>query len=121
MPSVLGSRYGIAAIFSYALVFTMIERLLGGGGQPSPVVRRPLTEIESGLFLRLTEHWRAVLKQRLSANAEVNLRSLRVESHSERLPTCTGGQLTFIEMPLRELTGKNDCINLRSRRREHRQ
>jgi flagellar motor switch protein FliM len=83
-----------------SLVFVMIDRLLGGGRQPSPVVRRALTEIETSLFLRLTEAWREEMSRQLSQHQPVTLRSVRVESQSERLPSADGPWM-LTEMSLR--------------------
>jgi flagellar motor switch protein FliM len=39
---------------SPSIVFPIIDRLLGGGREPAPVLRRPLTEIELRLLARIT-------------------------------------------------------------------
>jgi flagellar motor switch protein FliM len=82
------------------LVFIMIDRLLGGGRQPSPIVRRPLTEIETGLFLRLTESWQEQMGRALSQHQPAKLRALRVESTPQRLPFATAEQIAVVEMTL---------------------
>jgi flagellar motor switch protein FliM len=48
---------------SPTILFPLIDRMLGGGGDPGPIARRPLTEIE----LRLTSRVTAVLLQELAA------------------------------------------------------
>ncbi len=48
---------------SPSILFPLIDRLLGGGGDPGPIARRPLTEIE----LRLTSRVTALLLQELAA------------------------------------------------------
>ncbi len=48
---------------SPSILFPLIDRLLGGGGDPGPIARRPLTEIE----LRLTSRVTALLLLELAA------------------------------------------------------
>jgi flagellar motor switch protein FliM len=72
-------------------------------------VRRALTEIEMSLFLRLTESWRVEMSRQLGQIQPAALRSLRVESHPERLPSVSDGELVFVEMSLRVADQRGRC------------
>jgi flagellar motor switch protein FliM len=74
------------------VLFPMIDRLLGGGRHPAPVMRRPLTPIEARLTGRLTQHflerlaaaWHPVLSGLPTVvGLECNPRTLRLYAASE--------------------------------------
>jgi flagellar motor switch protein FliM len=62
------------------LLFPMIDRLLGGGGEPDPVDRRPLTDIELRLAGRVQALFVAELESAWRRLADVRLVVDRVES-----------------------------------------
>jgi flagellar motor switch protein FliM len=66
-----------------SLLFPIIDRLLGGGSDPSTVVRRPLTEIELRLVSRITDLFCNEMKHAWENVLELNLSIDRVESNPQ--------------------------------------
>jgi flagellar motor switch protein FliM len=97
-----------------AILYPIIDRLLGGGKDAGPISRRPLTEIElrlvgriTGLFLDELKHaWNGVLPLKLSVD--------RVESNpqlAQIVPPNEVVVLVSFELTLGELRGMiNLCI-----------
>jgi flagellar motor switch protein FliM len=74
------------------VLFPIFDRLLGGGNLPAPMVRRPLTEIETRLAGRVTriltaelmEAWSSVISLQIqSAHLSCNPRLIRSENPNE--------------------------------------
>lgn len=77
-----------------SILFPVIDRLLGGGQLPAPIVRRPLTEIEGRLTARITRllaaelisAWRPILDVDVrSTKLLCNPRMLRSENPNESM------------------------------------
>jgi hypothetical protein len=62
------------------ILFPIIDRLLGGGREPSPILRRPLTEIELRLATRVTSLFLEELRRAWSDVVPLRLSVERVES-----------------------------------------
>jgi len=97
-----------------AILYPIIDRLLGGGKEAGPVSRRPLTEIElrlvgriTGLFLQELKHaWHGLLPLKLSVD--------RVESNPQLVQIVPPNEVVVLisfELLLGELRGMiNLCI-----------
>jgi flagellar motor switch protein FliM len=97
-----------------AILYPIIDRLLGGGKDSGPISRRPLTEIElrlvgriTGLFLHELKHaWEGVLPLKLSVE--------RVESNPQLVQIVPPNEVVVLisfELSLGELRGMiNLCI-----------
>jgi flagellar motor switch protein FliM len=68
------------------IVFSMVDRLLGGGKSPLPNVRRALTEIESSLLLRVTARLLQALGELFPATSPQSIATLRIESNPQCVP-----------------------------------
>lgn len=64
-----------------SILYPIIDRLLGGGREATPVARRPLTEIELRLVSRITNLFLEELKRAWSNVLELDLAVVRVESN----------------------------------------
>lgn len=71
--------------FQSSMLYPVIDRMLGAGTEPSPVVRRPLTEIESRLVARIASGCLVTLSQGWSEVAELALSVERVETNPRQL------------------------------------
>src|SRR5262245_53383240 len=97
-----------------AILYPIIDRLLGGGKEAGPVSRRPLTEIElrlvgriTGLFLQELKHaWDGVLPLKLAVD--------RVESNPQLVQIVPPNEVVVLisfELSLGELRGMiNLCL-----------
>jgi flagellar motor switch protein FliM len=66
-----------------SLLFPIIDRLLGGGADPTPPARRPLTEIELRLVSRITDLFCREMKQAWDNVLDLKLSVDRVESNPQ--------------------------------------
>jgi flagellar motor switch protein FliM len=66
-----------------SLLFPIIDRLLGGGTDPTPPARRPLTEIELRLVSRITDLFCNEMKQAWESVLDLNLSVDHVESNPQ--------------------------------------
>ena len=77
-----------------SILYPIIDRLLGGGKESSPVTRRPLTEIELRLVGRITNLFLTELKSAWEQVVTLNLSVERVESNPQRCSAFT--QRSFV-------------------------
>ncbi|RMG03331.1 MAG: flagellar motor switch protein FliM, partial [Planctomycetota bacterium] len=66
-----------------SILYPIIDRLLGGGRESSPPVRRPLTDIERLLVGRITDLFLQELKHAWENVLELNPEVVRVESNPQ--------------------------------------
>ena len=66
-----------------SILYPIIDRLLGGGREKSPIVRRPITEIESRLVARITALFLQELVKAWRNVVELELMIDRVESNPQ--------------------------------------
>src|SRR5204863_3124618 len=66
-----------------SILYPIIDRLLGGGKDPTPITRRPLTEIELRLVARLTGLFLGEMKRAWANVVDLNPVVERVESNPQ--------------------------------------
>jgi flagellar motor switch protein FliM len=66
-----------------AILYPIIDRLLGGGREVGPLARRPLTEIELRLVGRITDLFLAELRHAWENVLDINFKVVRVESNPQ--------------------------------------
>lgn len=97
-----------------SLLFPIIDRLLGGGNDPAPPNRRPLTEIELRLVSRITDLFCAELKHAWENVVELDLSIDRVESNPQLVQIVPPNEvvvLSSFELTLGDARGMmNLCI-----------
>src|SRR5688572_3245994 len=101
-----------------SLLFPIIDRLLGGGNDPSPPTRRPLTEIELRLVSRITDLFCKEMKQAWDNVLELDLSIDRVESNPQLVQIVPPNEVVVLisfELSLGEARGMmNLCIPFNS-------
>jgi flagellar motor switch protein FliM len=70
----------LALEIGLSILFPILDRMLGGGREAGPLVRRPLTDIESRLASRIVQPFLAEMAKAWRDVAELSLAVLRVES-----------------------------------------
>jgi flagellar motor switch protein FliM len=68
-----------------AILFPIVDRLLGGGQEACPAVRRPLTSIEERLTSRFAETCLAELRRAWPKSLTLDSSVERIESHPQRV------------------------------------
>ncbi|GIW96002.1 MAG: flagellar motor switch protein FliM [Pirellulaceae bacterium] len=81
---------------SSTLLYPIIDRLLGGGRQIEPVVRRPLTEIELRLTSRVTERFLKEMARAWETIAPIQPVVERVESNPQVVQVVPPGEVTVV-------------------------
>jgi flagellar motor switch protein FliM len=101
-----------------SLLFPIIDRLLGGGNDPSPPARRPLTEIELRLVSKITDLFCAEMKHAWENVLELDLDIDRVESNPQLVQIVPPNEVVVLisfELTLGEARGMmNLCIPFNS-------
>jgi flagellar motor switch protein FliM len=101
-----------------SLLFPIIDRLLGGGNDPSPPTRRPLTEIELRLVSRITDLFCKEMKQAWENVIELNLSIDHVESNPQLVQIVPPNEVVVLisfELTIGESRGMmNLCIPFNS-------
>ncbi len=101
-----------------SLLFPIIDRLLGGGSDPGPAVRRPLTEIEQRLVSRITDLFCKEMKHAWENVLELNLSIDRVESNPQLVQIVPPNEVVVLisfELTLGDARGMmNLCIPFNS-------
>src|SRR5262245_7742672 len=97
-----------------AILYPIIDRLLGGGKDSGPISRRPLTEIELRLVGRLTNLFLQELKHAWEGVLPLKLSVERVESNPQLVQIVPPNEVVVLisfELTLGELRGMiNLCI-----------
>ena len=97
-----------------SLLFPIIDRLLGGGSDPGPPVRRPLTEIELRLVSRITDLFCKEMKHAWENVLDLNLSIDRVESNPQLVQIVPPNEVVVLisfELTLGDARGMmNLCI-----------
>ena len=101
-----------------SLLFPIIDRLLGGGSDPAPPVRRPLTEIELRLVSRITDLFCKEMKHAWENVLELDLSIDRVESNPQLVQIVPPNEVVVLisfELTLGDARGMmNLCIPFNS-------
>jgi flagellar motor switch protein FliM len=97
-----------------AILFPIIDRLLGGGKETGPIARRPLTEIELRLVSRITQLFLNELRHAWENVIPLNLRVERIESNPQLVQIVPPNEVVVLvsfELSLGEVRGMiNLCI-----------
>jgi flagellar motor switch protein FliM len=101
-----------------SILYPIIDRLLGGGKDPTPITRRPLTEIELRLVARLTGLFLDEMKRAWSNVVELNPMVERVESNPQLVQIVPPNEVIVLisfEIALGDIRGMmNLCIPFNS-------
>jgi flagellar motor switch protein FliM len=101
-----------------AILYPIIDRLLGGGKESGNVNRRPLTEIETRLMTRITNLFLAELRHAWEAVLPLKLSVERVESNPQLVQIVPPNEVVVLisfELMLGEIRGiMNLCIPFNS-------
>jgi flagellar motor switch protein FliM len=101
-----------------SLLYPIIDRLLGGGSEPTPALRRPLTEIELRLVSRITDLFLAEMKHAWKNVLDLNLKVDRVESNPQLVQIVPPNEVVVLisfEITLGDVRGMaNLCITYNS-------
>jgi flagellar motor switch protein FliM len=101
-----------------SLLFPIVDRLLGGGNDPTPPTRRPLTEIELRLVSRITDLFCKELKHAWENVLVLNLSIDRVESNPQLVQIVPPNEVVVLisfELTLGDARGMvNLCIPFNS-------
>ncbi len=97
-----------------SILYPIIDRLLGGGREASPLARRPLTQIERLLVKRITDLFLSELAQAWKNVLELQLEVVRVESNPQLVQIVPPNEVVVLisfEVALGEIRGMlNLCI-----------
>ena len=97
-----------------SILYPMIDRLLGGGREPTPISRRPLTEIERRLVGRITSLFLDELKRAWENVVALQPEVVRVESNPQLVQIVPPNEVVVLvsfELTLGEIRGMaNLCI-----------
>src|SRR5919109_3495173 len=101
-----------------SLLFPVIDRLLGGGSDPTPPTRRPLTEIELRLVSRITDLFCKEMKHAWENVLDLDLSVDRVESNPQLVQIVPPNEVVVLisfELTLGDARGMmNLCIPFNS-------
>ena len=101
-----------------SLLFPIIDRLLGGGSDPTPSARRPLTEIELRLVSRITDLFCKEMKQAWDNVLALDLSIDHVESNPQLVQIVPPNEVVVLisfELTIGEARGMmNLCIPFNS-------
>src|SRR5437868_871699 len=101
-----------------SILYPIIDRLLGGGRDPAPIARRPLTEIELRLVSRITNLFLEQLRHAWENVVELTLSVERVESNPQLVQIVPPNEVVVLvsfELTLGEIRGMmNFCIPFNS-------
>ena len=91
-----------------SILFPMIDRLLGGGREPAMTSRRPLTEIEQRLVLRITKMFLQELKHAWENVIELEFEVIQTESNPQLIQVVPPNEVVIVlcfEVAMAEVRG----------------
>jgi flagellar motor switch protein FliM len=91
-----------------SILYPMIDRLLGGGREPTTMSRRPLTEIEQRLVLRITKMFLQELKHAWENVSELDFEVIQTESNPQLIQVVPPNEVVIVlcfEVALIEVRG----------------
>ncbi len=101
-----------------SILYPIIDRLLGGGNESSPLARRPLTEIELRIVKKITDLFLDELKRAWHNVLELDLEVAQVESNPQLVQIVPPNEVVVLisfELTLGDLRGMlNLCIPFNS-------
>ncbi len=101
-----------------AILYPIIDRLLGGGRETGPLARRPLTEIELRLVGRITDLFMAELRHAWGNVLDIRFEVARVESNPQLVQIVPPNEVVVLiafELTLGDVRGMmNLCIPFNS-------
>jgi len=99
---------------SPTILYPIIDRMLGGGKEPSPLARRPLTEIERRLVARITTLFTNEMKNAWENVLDLDIEVIRVESNPQLVQIVPPNEvvvLIIFELTIGDIRGMvNLCI-----------
>ena len=93
---------------SPSILYPMIDRLLGGGREQAMTVRRPLTEIEQRLVLRVTKMFLGELKHAWENVIDLEFEVIQTESNPQLIQVVPPNEVVIVlcfEVALPEVRG----------------
>jgi len=93
---------------SPSILYPMIDRLLGGGKEPTMTARRPLTEIEQRLVLRVTKMFLSELKHAWENVIDLEFEVIQTESNPQLIQVVPPNEVVVVlcfEVALIEVRG----------------
>jgi flagellar motor switch protein FliM len=93
---------------SPSILYPMIDRLLGGGKEPTMTTRRPLTEIEQRLVLRVTKMFLGELKHAWENVIDLEFEVMQTESNPQLIQVVPPNEVVVVlcfEVALIEVRG----------------
>jgi flagellar motor switch protein FliM len=91
-----------------SILYPMIDRLLGGGREPAMTTRRPLTEIELRLVLRITKMFLQELKHAWENVIELEFEVIQTESNPQLIQVVPPNEVVIVlcfEVALTDMRG----------------
>jgi len=91
-----------------SILYPMIDRLLGGGKEPAMTARRPLTEIEQRLVLRVTRMFLQELKHAWENVIDLEFEVIQTESNPQLIQVVPPNEVVIVlcfEVALIEVRG----------------
>jgi len=91
-----------------SILYPMIDRLLGGGREPAMTARRPLTEIEQRLVLRVTKMFLQELKHAWENVMDLEFEVIQTESNPQLIQVVPPNEVVVVlcfEVALIEVRG----------------
>ena len=91
-----------------SILFPMIDRVLGGGREPAMMARRPLTEIEQRIVLRVTKMFLQELKHAWENVIELEFEVIQTESNPQLIQVVPPNEVVIVlcfEVALTEVRG----------------
>lgn len=101
-----------------SILYPIIDRLLGGGNESTPMTRRPLTEIELRLVSRITSIYLKELRHAWENVLDLDLEVIRIESNPQLVQIVPPNEVVVLisfELTIGDVRGMiNLCIPFNS-------